>query len=561
MGILCEGSDETILAKNRQHWNARELARQMSKIKPNRPPAGWMSDALREGFLFLSRGQLDQASACCRRLLGAKPDLVEAHFLVGLIALEMKQTWTAVSAFGSVTKLQKDHGAAWAHLAQLFMGAGQPGRADAALAKAVENHDGNPTVMDLIGNVHGQLGDQEEAEKWITRATKKAPDNVPFLVNLATNHTFLGKLDKATTLLDRILSLQPGNANAHWILSNVRKAKSRDHVEILRDLVKKRHQKPQARAFLNYALGKELEDLEEWDEAFEAFANGAHARRQTLEFDETSEIEMYQSLEDTYTSDWLPDKPVGHDDASPIFIIGQPRTGTTLVERVITSHSFVHSAGELRQFATGLRRLIDYREPKRFSAKLVEAGARVDCLKLGKAYIATTKKIRGTTPHFVDKLPSNFIYLPLILKALPRAKIIHLQRNPMDACFASFKQLFADAYPHSYDQAEMARHHARYVHLMAFWRERFPGRFFDIPYEDIARDLEPKARALIEYLELPWEDACLEFHKQDAAVTTASAVQVRQPAHTRSIDRWRRYEKQLALMHETLIQQGVSVDT
>ncbi len=168
--------------------------------------------------------------------------------------------------------------------------------------------------------------------------------------------------------------------------------------------------------------------------------------------------------------------------------------------------------------------------------------------------------MRGTLPRFVDKLPPNYLYLPLILKALPNAKVIHLTRNPMDACFASFKQLFADAYPHSYDQAEMARHHARYYHLMALWRERFGDRFFDISYEETARDVEPNARALIEFLELPWEDACLEFHKQDAAVTTASAVQVRQPAHTRSIGRWRRYENQLGLMRETLQKRGVPID-
>ena len=173
--------------------------------------------------------------------------------------------------------------------------------------------------------------------------------------------------------------------------------------------------------------------------------------------------------------------------------------------------------------------------------------------------MVTTEKLRGTLPRFVDKLPPNYLFVPLILKALPNAKIVHLTRNPMDACFASFKQLFADAYPHSYDQAEMARHHARYYHLMALWRERFPGRFHDISYEDTARDLEPNARALIDYLELPWEDACLNFHKQSAAVTTASAVQVRQPAHTRSIGRWRRYEDQLGVMRKVLEEQGVPI--
>jgi len=523
-------------------------------------PAPWMQDALRQGFSLLNAGRYDEASECCKRLLGAKPDLVEAHFLVGLIATELKQNWTAVSAFGSVTKLQPHHGAAWAQLARLFMLAGQPSRADAALKKAVEHNDGNPIVLDLIGATYGLLGDQQEASVWIDKAVRREPDSVPFLVNQANSHVFLGKLDEAEQVLRKVLSAQPGNPNAHWTLSNLRRAKNHDHVEQLQQLVKQEGPNPRALAFLYYGLGKELEDLEEWDEAFEAFRRGAEARRETIEFDEKSEIEMYRAFDEVFTSEWLNDNSTGHDDPSPIFVVGQPRTGTTLVERIITSHSQVHSAGELKQFGTSVRRLSDYREPTRYSAKLAHLAAGIDCEKLGKSYIVMTTKMRGSLPRFVDKLPPNYLYVPLILKALPRAKIVHLVRNPMDACFSSFKQLFADAYPHSYDQAEMARHHARYYHLMAQWRERFPGRFLDIAYEDTARDLEPNARALIEYLELPWEDACLQFHKQDAAVTTASAVQVRQPAHTRSIGRWRRYENQLSVMRETLEEQGVPTD-
>ena len=519
-----------------------------------------MQDTLRQGFFLLAAGRCDEASECCKRLLGAKPDLVEAHFLVGLIAMELKQTWTAVSAFGSVTKLKSDHGAAWANMARLFMLAGQPARADRALEKAVKHNDGNPTVLDLIGATYGLLGDQPEASVWIEKAVRKKPGSVPFLVNQANNHMFLGKLDDAEAVLSKVLGLQPGNPNANWLLSSVRKAKNRDHIEQLERMVQQEGQDPRALAFLNYGLGKELEDLEEWDKAFDAFARGAKARRSTIEYDEQSEIDMYQAFGEVFTADWLEQNATGHDDPSPIFVVGQPRTGTTLVERIITSHSQVHSAGELKQFSTCLRRLSDYHEPKRYSAKLAGLAAEVDCKKLGKAYMATTAKMRGSLPRFVDKLPPNYLYLPLILKALPKAKIIHLTRNPMDACFASFKQLFADAYTHSYDQAEMARHHARYYHLMALWRERFARRFFDIAYEDTARDLEPNARALVEFLELPWEDACLHFHEQDAAVTTASAVQVRQPAHTRSIGRWRRYERQLGLTQKTLQEQGVPLD-
>jgi tetratricopeptide (TPR) repeat protein len=516
-----------------------------------------MQDTLRQGFELLAAGRLPEASACCQRLLGAKPDLVEGHFLVGLIAVELKDTRTALSAFGSVTKLKEDHGAAWANLARLFMQAGQPARADKALEAAVRHHDGNPTVLDLIGSVYGLLGDQHEAADWNALAVRKQPKHVPFLVNQANNHLFLGNLDEAEAVLHKVLADQPGNANAHWLLSNVRKATNREHVEVLERLVQQENRNPQAQAFLYYGLGKELEDLEDWEMAFAAFARGAAARRTTIEFDEQAEIEMYDAFAKTFTREWMADGRHGHDDPSPIFVVGQPRSGTTLVERIITSHSQVYSAGELKQFGTSIRRLADYREPKRNSAQLAPLAAAIEPQKLGKAYLATTTRLRGTLPRFVDKLPPNYLYLPLILKALPNARVIHLTRNPMDACFASFKQLFADAYPHSYDQAEMARHHARYYRLMEIWRERFGERFLDISYEATASDLEPNARLLIEFLELPWEDACLDFHQQSAAVTTASAVQVRQPAHTRSIDRWRRYATQLAVMRTTLLEAGV----
>lgn len=522
-------------------------------------PARWMQDTLREGFRLLAENRLNEASECCRRLLGAQPDLVEAHFLVGLIALELKETWAAVSAFGSVTKLAPEHGAAWAHLAKLYASAGQPARADRALEQAVLHEDGNPVVADLIGTVQSLLGEQLEARRWFHRALAAEPDRVPILLNLANNHLFLGELDDAEQVLRRVLSLQPGNPNAHWILSSLRRAGDRAHVEQLEELARAAERNPVASAFLCYALGKELEDLEEWEAAFAAFERGARARRRTLTFDEAAEAELFDALGEVLTPAWLDAQPPGSDDPSPIFVVGQPRTGTTLVERIITSHSRVHSAGELRQFGICLRRLSDYRERRRVSAALVHGAARVDPRKLGEAYLATTRKLRGDTPRFVDKLPPNYQYIPLILAALPNAKIVHLRRDPMDACFASYKQLFADAYPHSYDQLEMARHHARYFHLMELWRTRFPGRFFEIAYEDVAADLDTHARALIEYLELPWEDACLEFHRQEAAVTTASAVQVREPAHTRSIGRWRRYERQLEPMRRALQASGVPV--
>ena len=520
-----------------------------------------MRDSLREGFSHLQAGNPEAAASCCQRVLMSKKEVPEAHFLLGLVALELNDRKIAIEAFGSVTKLDETHGAAWASLARLFMMAGQPARADKALENAIEHADDNPVVLDTIGLVSSMLGNDREALDWFRKAVDGAPDGVPFMVNYANCQMHLGQLEESEATLAKVLELSPGNANAHWILAGLHKAKDRTHVEELRRLIASGRYPAKALAFLCYGLGKELEDLEDWDGAFDAFAKGAEARRSTLEYNEPAEKEMYAALERLYTREWLDAPAEASDSAAPIFVVGQPRTGTTLVERVITAHSMVHSAGELKQFGNSVRRLTRYTGASRFSAELVEGAMDVDFRKLGNMYLETSRTMAGEAPHFVDKLPANYIYVPLILKALPNAKIVHLRRNPMDACFSSYKQLFADAYPHSYNQEEMARHHARYYRLMKTWRERFGDRFFDVAYEDVARDLEPNARALIEFLGLPWEDACLEFHKQETAVTTASAVQVRQPAHTKSIGRWRRYEKQLEPMQKTLESLDVPLET
>lgn len=512
---------------------------------------------LHRGFAALNRGRVEEAGECCRQVLQAKPDLVEGHFLVGLVALEAKDRKTAFQAFGSVTKLQPDHSAAWAQLAKLFISEGQINRADKALEQASEGDPRDPMVHDILGTIYSRIGEHGLAMHWFEKANQAQPDHPPYMLNLANNMIYHGKTAEAEALMHKIISLQEDSAQAHWALAGARKASDARHIEQMQRLLGTRRHNPRAQAFYYYAIGKEFEDLEQWDNAFDAFSRGAKARRQTVEFDEAAEIDFFEYLEEKYTQAWLDEGPPGIDSPAPIFVLGQPRTGTTLIERIITSHSQVHSAGELQQFGLAIRRLSDHKDPRRFSRELFESALDLDFRKVGALYIDSTQRVRGDAPHFVDKLPQNYLNVPLILKALPNAKIVHLTRNAMDACFASYKQLFADAYLHSYDLEEMARHHCRYRHLMDVWRERFPGRFFDISYEETVSDLEPNARALIEHLELPWEDACLRFHEQRKAVSTASAVQVREPVHTRSVGRWRRYEKQLGPMLAVLEKHGI----
>jgi tetratricopeptide (TPR) repeat protein len=519
-------------------------------------PPDWIREALRDAFRALTEGRPEDAGALCRRVLAAAPELAEAHFLVGMIALELGDRGTARSAFATVTRLRPRHGAAWAQLAWLHARAGRALEAQRALLEAQAHAGSNPAVADLIGTTSTLLGDPSTARDWYRRAVNGAPERADYRINLANAELFLGDLDAAEAQLRAVLDAAPEHAQAHWLLAGLRPARDRTHANELEALAARRGLTDRQLALLCYALGKELEDLGEWRAAFAAYARGARHRRATITFDEAAEAELFETLRRSYHAAWLASRPPGDPDASPIFVIGQPRTGTTLVERIIAAHAQVHAAGELQQFGLCIRRL-DGSSGPRLSAALLARAAGLDPARLGRAYLDACAPVRGDRARFVDKLPGNFLHLPLILAALPNAKIVHLVRDPMDACFASFKQLFADGYPHSYDQGEQARHFARYHRLMAHWRSEFPGRFLDVSYEALVGDLEAGARRLIDWLNLPWEEACLDFHRATGAVATASAAQVREPAHTRSVGRWRMFARQLEPMRRVLAAAGI----
>lgn len=524
-----------------------------------------ISSLLADGLAALEVGAPDKAASICQRLLQKAPDLTEGHFLVGLVALAKDDPRTAMRAFGSVTKLDPQHAAGWAQLARLMMKLGQPLRAEKALARAAELKPADPVVQDLIGVTYSLLGDQIEACRWYQAAYGQDPHHPGYGVNLASSLVFLGETDRAQEIIASVLEVHPSHPQAHWLAASVTKetdpAVPAQRLAAAQRLASTQSAaNPADAAFLGYAAGKGFEDLEAWDDAFEGFAVGAAAKRKTIQYDDQKEQAFFDALASVYTPQWLSSLRDGHKDPSAIFVVGQPRTGTTLIERIMTSHSAVESAGELQQFGLSMVRLAEKPIADRFSAAAVEAVQGIDPAALGQEYMRTTAGFRKGAARFVDKLPGNYIHVPWILAALPAAKIIHVVRDPADSCFASFKQLFADAYPHSYDLREMARHHARYLSLMAIWRERFPGRFLDVAYEEIVRDTETQARRLIDYLGLAWEPACLAFYRSEGAVATASAVQVREKAHTRSVGRWRRYESHVADMLQTLKNAGISFE-
>lgn len=510
---------------------------------------------LRQGFAALQQGRARDAAEFCRKAIAAAPDYPEAHFLVGLVALDMEDLKTAARAFSTVAKLDPGHAAAFAQLARLFMRMGQPARAEQALAEARRAGVADAATADLVGVVSSLLGDQKEAKRCYAQACAQAPDSAAYAVNLATACIFLGDIDEARATLERVLARNDRVAQAQWLYSSIVKATSDARAKGLAAAAAGAD--AHSAAFLNYAAGKEFEDCEAWDEAFAAFNAGARAKRSLVKYDEAAEIATFKALHDVAAPGWLDARAQGCADPSPIFVVGQPRTGTTLIESILASHSMVESAGELQQFGLSVRRLSPEQNADRLSPQSIARWSSIDPRALGEEYLRATAPMRAGAPRFIDKLPNNFLYAPLILAALPKARIVHLTRDPMDSCFASFKQLFAEAYPHSYDLAETARHHARYWRLMRRWREIFPGRILDVSYEAVVSDLESEARRLIDFLGLGWEVGCLRFHEQARPVATASAVQVREAAHTRSVGRWRRYQRHLEPMRRVLAEEGV----
>lgn len=506
---------------------------------------------LKRGYDALNRRDFKEAGACCQLILKYMPKMAEAHFLIGLLGIESRDWGTATRAFKNVVALKEDHGAGWAQLARAFVTSGQYANAETALAKAEALPTKDPLVMDVLGTVHSLLGDQPAALSWYDKASD-ASSSAVFELSRAKALTFLGRLDEADTALAHVLEEKPATAQAHWMKSRLKKAKNTKHIEDMQSLAGKVPEVSESASFLYYAIGKEREDLEEWDAAFDAYAKGAKARRAAVSFDEPAEIAMFEALEATFTKEWLESAGEGDTDSSPIFIVGQPRTGTTLIERIVTAHSDVSSAGELQQFAMSIKRLSGIVSPKPMTAEIVNQAASIDPAELGRMYLHTTRTIRSDTARFVDKMPVNYLYVPLIAAALPNAKILHVTRDPMDSCFSSFKQLFADAYYHSYDLEEMARHHVRYRRLMAVWTELLGDRMLEVNYEKTVEETELNSRKIINYLNLDWQDSILRFFEQEGSVTTASAAQVREKAHSRSVGLWQRYREQMEPVRKIL---------
>ena len=411
--------------------------------------------------------------------------------------------------------------------------------------------------------LYTELGRRADAVELYENAARLNPEEPKHYYNLACLQRSLGDIAAAERNFDRTLELDPSDYEAMKIRSELRtQTADNNHVDALEALLHGGLTDPRGKTQVCYALAKELEDIGEHERSFRYLKQGADSRRSYMRYDVQRDIDTMASIRDVFSADLFSQQHAGHDSDEPIFILGMPRTGTTLVERILASHSDVFAAGELTNFAVEMMRLAKQSAGNRQVDRneLVRLTAGLDFAQLGKAYVDSTRPFTGHTPKFIDKLPLNFLYVGLIRLALPNARIINLVRHPLDTCYAIYKQLFVDAYPFSYDLVELARYYVAYDRLMRHWDTVLPGVIHKVAYESLVADFESEARRLVDFCGLDWQSQCLAFYENPEASLTASNIQVRKPVYSSSVGKWRHYREQLEPLAKTLRDAGIGID-
>jgi tetratricopeptide (TPR) repeat protein len=439
--------------------------------------------------------------------------------------------------------------------AQLLFAAHRRGEAQAVALVAASHLQPEAWQFRALARVLADCQDLEGARAWLEQAHARFPREIGILFELAVAEFHLNRIDEAEHHVATLLQLEPFHAGALRLRSMLRTQTSeRNHVEDLEGRLARAPQRPAVVAGCCYALAKEYEDLQRHEESFRALERGARAYRSTLKYDSRDELASLRVVRQAFTRDAFPSLGPGFEAQGPIFIVGMPRTGTTLLERLLGSHSQVGSVGEFTVFPALLTELVSAKLAKSTQAKAAsDASLDIDFRELGMRYTAAARQLAAERPCFVDKLPFNFLYCGYILAALPNARLIHLVRDPLDTCYAVYKTLFFNAYYYSYDLDELADYYVGYREQMDHWHRVLPGRILDVQYEDLVNDPEAHARRVLEWCGLPWEDSVLAHHEQDRPSMTASATQVRRPIYTDSIGSWRRSASGLRRVHDRLV--------
>ena len=411
---------------------------------------------------------------------------------------------------------------------------------------------GTRTVSTLaeLGKLLSEHGFPGEALPLLERAQALGLDTpvLGYLIGLCRVYT--GEPDRAEAELLACLRAEPGMPLALWALGKLRLREGGDErVRQLRESIDRRGDGDPEAPLLYYTLFAELDRRDQLAPAWDALARGMALRRRQTRYDAAADAALFDYLEKLHVPAATGE---GAGGPRPVFIVGMPRSGTTLLERMLGNHFDIADAGELNDLVRQLRYLCDQAGPPKLDLALAQRAEGVDFAELGRRYLAHTQWRAQGKAVYTDKMPPNFLNVSYIVRALPQARILHMVRGPMDTCFSNLKEWFAGAYPHSYQQEEMAEHFLRYRRLMAHWRTQYPDRILDVRYDELVTDSEAVLREVLAFCGLPWQEGLAAIEKRSGTVATASAAQVREPIHQRFLDQWRRYADHLGPLKQKL---------
>jgi len=439
-------------------------------------------------------------------------------------------------------------------LALILLRLGQAREAERVVLEALEFRDGGADAYDSLAYVSIALGRHERANALYKRALDLAPGTVRFWYNLASSERSFGRLLDAEAACNRAIALDAAHYRSYLLRSELRVQTAEfNHVRELQAQLDRPTLTDGSRVLLGYALGKELDDLGHFDEAYRWFSDAAQARRRRLSYDVAIDERKLQRIAEAYPLQ-LRGRDTSHrNSAQYVFIVGLPRSGTTLLERILTGLPGVRSNGETDNFARALMAAAPLNGGDAFGRAAAADPGRV------AEYYAKLADRDASDGLVIEKLPMNYLYLGAIHLALPDAKLILVKRSALDSCFAMYRTLFGDAYPFSYDFHDLARYYSVYHRLMSHWRAALGDRMHEVDYECLVTEPDRVGASVARYCRIPWDTTALEIQKNAAVSMTASAVQIRRPIYRTSSSRWRHYRTHLEPLIAELRQRGIHV--
>lgn len=506
-------------------------------------------------------------SACAAAILEQDVKNPEGYFLSGLVERVSNRPAKAANAFERALELDERRYDAAIELANQYSIVRRNSDVADLLAKYEDKLGNSSMYLDLAGTVYTDIGMPLKAWPLYKKANELQPGVDLFQANLAACGVFLGKIEESRVIYQALLKRFPNHQRNHYQLARLGKAKDTAHIEQMQQILKDNDVTDDKNIFMYYALGKELEDLERWEESYSYYKKGGDAVCNVAKYKINKDVALIDKIINVCNKGWLNQGAAKLNKLSvkktakktPIFIVGLPRTGTTLTERIISSHSQVESVGETLFMQMVLQRQSGVQSLENMNSEMIEALENTDPEIIAKAYIESVNYRLAEEPFFIDKLPFNFLFLGFIAKAWPDARIIHLGRNPMDACFSMYKQIFTWAYKFSYSLDGLGQYYVAYNRLRNHWREVLQDRLIEVEYESLVTDPENQIRSLLDKLGLNFEQSCIDFDKNKAPSATASSVQVREKVHDRSINKWQRFSDELNPLKEYLENAGINV--